>query len=245
VLVVRAVVDAGREDHDHRFVHPARRRGRQRREKPAWVVDHGAHAHTREELREGLRHRAAVGDHVGDAAGHAHVVLEHAPASGRVSDHVDARDVDPHAVRRVDAPGRPVEVRGGDDQCPRQDAVGHHPLARVDVLEERLEGADPLRDAGGKVVPLGAVEHAGDGVQREGALDAADVERHPLGQVRTGQGIGPGAQLARGELPHRVVDVLVGAPDRAVDVEHLVPRLPQRVPLEDVGGHGAERNPCV
>ena len=67
---------------------------------------------------------------------------------------VDAGEVDAHAGFRADADRGAVEVDAGDDQRVRDDTVVEHLTFAVDVVEERLEGAHPLDDAGLDVRPL-------------------------------------------------------------------------------------------
>jgi hypothetical protein len=55
------------------------------------------------QLREQPHHHLAVFEHVGDAGGHAQVVLEHAEAAVVVAHDVDAADVRVDAVGHVDA----------------------------------------------------------------------------------------------------------------------------------------------
>lgn len=124
-------------------------------------------------------------------------------------------------------------------------AVGDDLLSRVDVVEQCLERAHALGDARCEPVPLLAVEDPGDGVQGERALDAPDVERDTLGQVGASQRVRSRAQLVGRELPHRRVHVPIGLTDVVVGLDHLVPRDPRRVAVEDVFGHGSDRNPEV
>jgi hypothetical protein len=66
------------------------------------VVD-PRHAVTGEELREQAHHHFAVLEHVGDAGGHAQVVLEHQEFAGIIAHHVDARDMGVNVPGHIDA----------------------------------------------------------------------------------------------------------------------------------------------
>ena len=224
MLEVRGIVDTGGQ-HDHRRVLDATRGGcPQRLQQLVRVVPHRPHPHRHEQLGEGLGHDAAVGDHVADAAGHPHVVLEHAPSALLVTDQVDAGDLDAHAVGRLDAGRLAVEVRRAGDQPGRDDAVLDRVLRTVDVGEEGLEGAHALLDARLDLDPLGLVDHARHGVERERPLLAREVEGDTLGQIRAGEGIGAAAQLGLSHLSEGRVNLLVGGAGGARRREHLVPR---------------------
>ncbi len=176
VLEVGRVVDTGGQ-HDHRrVVHPARGGLAQRGQQPLGVAVDRPDPLGAERLRHGGHHGAAVGHHVRDPAGHPDVVLQHPDVTLGRTDQVDATDVHPDAVRRLDAPDRAVVVAGGGDQLARDDPVGDHPAVGVDVGEERLQGADPLRDTGVDDVPVVGRDDPGHDVQRERSLDATDVE---------------------------------------------------------------------
>ena len=77
----------------------------------------------------------------------ADVVLEHLPGAVAVAHEVAAGDV------AVDAAGRADAVRGAGERGPRDDELPRHlavvdDLARVvDVVDEVVERADPLRQA--------------------------------------------------------------------------------------------------
>ena len=141
------------------------------------MVD-GAHAVLGEELGHQARHRHAVLEHVGDARRRADVVLEHPPRAVGVAHEVAAGDVRVDAARRADAVHDAGEVAARDDQAPRHDA-GAHDLARVvDVVDERVERADALRQPALDRDPLVGRDDPRHEVQRERAV---------LGAVLAGQ----------------------------------------------------------
>jgi hypothetical protein len=55
--------------------------------------------------------------------------------------------VDPHAVRRLDAVGRPAEAARGGEQRTRYDLILDHLARPVDIGEKCLERAHALHDA--------------------------------------------------------------------------------------------------
>ena len=72
---------------------------------------------------------------------------------------------------------------------PFVDSPGDLTLSRVDVVEEHLEGRDPLHDAGLDDIPLVGGDDSWDGVERKRSLLARMVKGHPLVEVSPGQGV--------------------------------------------------------
>ena len=224
VLEVGAVEDTRRQHHDSRVGDPGRCRRAQRREQLLRVAGDGTDPVVAERLGDRGRDRPAVGDHVGDTGRHADVVLEHPELAVVVADQVDPADVDAHAVGRLD-PGRlAVEVRGGGDHAARDDALVEHPAGVVHVVEEALQRLDALLDAGLDPRPLVHLDHAGEDVERERALLAADVEGDALVEVAVLERVDPAVDLVRAHLLQRPAQPGVRRA-QVVAVEHLVVRL--------------------
>ena len=196
------------------------------------VLAHPPHGTVREQLGEALGHRPTVGEHVADTAGGAHVVLEHPEAAGAVAHQVDAGDVDAHAVGRTVALHRVHDVGGGVQQGLGDHAVGHGPAFGVHVVQERLQGAHPLRDADGDQRPLLGRDHPGDGVHRERTLLAGVVEGDTLVEVAGGKGLRAGAELLQPQAGEGLVEEAVGGAHPAVGGEHLVAGTGDAVLLE-------------
>ena len=114
-----------------------------------------------------------------------------------------------------------MEVRGGGHDAAGEHAVGEALPRAVDVVQEGLEGTDSLRHPLLDVPPRRRVDHAGQEIQREGLLLAADVERDALVDVAAGEELGAGAQFLGRERGDTVVDARVGTAD-GLAVEHLV-----------------------
>ena len=184
-----------------------------------------------EQVREDPRHRAAVLHHVGDAGRGAQVVLQHPEVALLVADQVDARDVDAHAVGRIDARGLAVEVLARGDQPARDDAVAQDLLVAVDVVEVLLQRLDPLHDAALEPRPFGGGDHPRHEVQRKRPLLAGQRERDALVDERAAERVGAGGQLGRVRRGKLGVDALVRAADVALPVEHLVERRGVAAPI--------------
>ncbi len=224
VLEVGAVEDAGRQHDDGRVGDPGRCRGAQRREQLLRVAGDRADPVVAERLGDRRGDRAAVGHHVGDPGRHADVVLEHPELAVVVADQVDPADVHAHPVGRLD-PGRlAVEVRGGGDHAARYDAVVEDPAGVVHVVEEALERLHALLDAGLDPRPLVHLDHAGQDVERERPLLAADVEGDALVEVAVLERVDPAVDLGRRHLLQRAAQPGVRRA-QVVAVEHLVVRL--------------------
>ena len=154
VLEVRRVGRPGRPHDDRRLALRRRRHRAQRAQQQLRVVVDRAHAVGGEQLGHEPRHRRAVLEHVGDARGDAHVVLDHLPRAVAVAHEVAAGDVRVDAARRADAVNGAREVRAGGHQPPRHEALAHDLARVVDVVDEVVERADALREAALDVAPF-------------------------------------------------------------------------------------------
>ena len=223
VLEVRGVERSGGEHH-HRGIGLVGRRGvAQGPQQMRGVVVDRAHPVSAEQVREHPRHHPTVLHDVGDPRRGAQIVFEHPEGALRITDDVDAGDVDAHAVGRVDADGFAVEVLTGGHQPARDDAVAQDLLVAIDIVEELLQCPDPLSDAAFELRPLGGRDDPGHQIQREGPLLLAGqrkgdalIDEGPPQRIRAStQFVGTGGS----ELG---VNPLVGGPDAALAVEHFV-----------------------
>ena len=111
VLEVRRVVDTGvarrRSDRD-----VSRRRRRQRTVQTLWVFRHRAHPVAGEDLRDNVRKRPAVLQHVRDTGRTPKVVFENMERPLFIANKVNARHVDPNPIGRNDPVRLPVVVTG-------------------------------------------------------------------------------------------------------------------------------------
>jgi hypothetical protein len=246
VLEVGRVERAGRPDDDRRLLLRAgggdlRERGAEQR---GVVVDR-ADAVGAEQAGQQARHRDAVLEHVRDPARRADVVLEHLPRAVGVAHEVAAGDV------AVDAAGRADPVRGAgergarDDQLPRHDPLVHDLARVVDVVDERVERADPLGEPALDAAPLLAGDDPRHEVERErpvahGSVGVrpAGVERDPLlheDRVAHPPGVGERVRSQLGERGRQRLRVLPRLPRGGED---LVVAALHRARLSP-GGHPA------
>jgi hypothetical protein len=186
------------------------------------VVADRAHPLAGEQVGEDARHRAAVLHHVRHARRVAQVVLEHPEHTLLVTDEVDPRDVDAHAVRRDEPRGGPVEVLAAGDESSRQHAVADDLGVAVDVGQEQLQRLDALHDPALQLRPLGRADHPGHDVERERALLARERERDALVDVGAVQRFRAHLEIGGGGGGDRLVQRPVRRPDATVGGEHLV-----------------------
>ena len=179
----------GRQHDDARA--PGRAGDRAPRREPDEVVEQLARvrvdrpdAELGEPVGQRARHDLAVREHVRDPARRAQVVLEHEPAAVVAADQIAARDVDVLVVGDVDPDHLAPEVACQDDEAARHDPLSQDLLGVVDVVDEHVEGPDPLPEARLDDRPLLGGEDAGNRVEGEDALGAllalrVDRERDP------------------------------------------------------------------
>jgi len=199
VLEVGRVVDAGREHHDVRVAGLRGRDVLEHRPQLLRIVFDGADPLPFEELRKDPLHDLAILEHVGHAGGCPQVVLEHVHHAVAAANEVGAGDVAPHAAGRLEAGARSAEALARIDQPIGHHAVGHDPAPVVDVVDEQVEGVDPLLQPALDGRPLGRVDDPRHDVERPDLLRpglvAVDVERDPHREQRL-----VGRPLPRGEL---------------------------------------------
>ena len=174
-----------------------------------------------EDLWQHVRQGASVLQHVRDARGVAQVVLQHAEDAVLIADQVDARDVDAHVVRRLDAPGLAVQVGGAGDQGAGDHVIVQHLALAVDVGEDELKGAQPLDDAGFDALPFGRRDDARHQIHRQRALALAQGEGDAV-SVQVGVALaGPLGKSLGAELLQGVEQGTVSGA-RPAAFEHLV-----------------------
>ena len=222
MLEERRIVDAGREEHDCRFVSDAGRRDAfQRPAQHCGIVLDRRHAMVLEQVGKQIHHRFPVFEHVGHAGRGAAIVLEDVELGLAHPHDVDADDVGIDAARRRLSP----TISGTKAEFCRMRSLGNAPgaqdlLAVIDVMQEGVEGAHPLLDADCKPAPFGSREDARDDVEGDealrgllGAIDGegdAEPAEYGLGFLQRALDIG----LAEGSDP--VMDLRIGSTDRAV-----------------------------
>ena len=247
MLEVGRVVDARREHDDRRVAGGRRRDVLQHREELLGVVLHGADPLAGEELRKRPLHHLAVFEHVGDARRGAEVVFEDVHHAVATADEVGAGDVAPHALRRLEAGARPPEALARIDEPVGHDAVGDDQPAVVDVVDEEVQGPDPLLEAGLDAGPFTGLDHPRHDVEGPDLLGAllvaVDVEGDAHREQRLLGGPLPRGEIAVGKLGEAADDVL-GAGSRLEGVvEELVVKAVGLVGLQIHDGMAAGRGP--
>ncbi len=186
VLEVGRVADARRQDDEGRIGDVRRRERAQRRQQRLAVLRDRADLVAIEEPRHHPLGDLAVGEHVGHAARHAQVVLEHDEPAVLEPHEIAAGDRDVDVAVDPDAAHLAPEVPAAVEQVARHDAFGENPALVVDVLEEEVDGRQPLREARSERAPLGRGDDPGQQVEGEDPLRAlfvaVDGEGDALGQ---------------------------------------------------------------
>ena len=143
-------------------------------------------------------HRAPGGGRVGEAAGRAHVVLEHPEAPVGVAHEVEPGDPDPQPAGRLDALHARLVVLRAVEYPLRHDALGDDPALPVDVGHERVERAHALGQAGLDRAPT----------RRPRSRAGRDRSRTPRRRPRSGRrrprrrrGARPPPPVPRGRAP--------------------------------------------
>ncbi len=173
MLEIGAVVAARGEQHDDRVLRARRRHRAQILDQPLGIVADRRDALPGEGVGEQPHHDLAVLQHVGDAGGRAHIVLEHEEIALAGADQVDAGDMGVDVVGRLDADHLRAEGGVEQDQLGRNEPRLEDLLVVIDVVEEDVDRLDPLDAALLDQVPLGAVEDAGDEVEGDQPLGRA------------------------------------------------------------------------
>ena len=172
MLVVRAVVDAGRHQHDGRLGDRLGREVLQRGQQVAGIVDDRQHARGLENLRKTPLHRHAVLQDVRNPRGHAQIVLQDVNLAVAVADQIRSGDVAPNAPRRVQsAADFAIALCAGQDLA-RHHAVVDDPLLVIHVVDEQVERADPLFQTAVQPLPFGRADDPRHQVEGKNLLRA-------------------------------------------------------------------------
>jgi len=172
VLEVGRVVAARGEDDGHAVFAPTGSGMAQGFEQHLRVVANGADGVLAKEFREGALEDVSVLDDVADAAGTAAVVFEHAECAVAVTDDVGPDDVGVDLARGNDVSEFSAIFLSGEDEFPGDDALMEHLLVGVDILEEKVDGGDPLDQTPFEFFPLLGGDDSGDEVEGKDPLFA-------------------------------------------------------------------------
>ena len=186
VLEVGGVADARRQHDEGRIGDVRRRQRAQRRQQRLAVVRDRADLVAIEQPRHHALGDLAVGEHVGHAARHPQVVLEHDEPAVLEAHEVGAGDRDVDVAMHADAAHLAAVVPAAVDQLARHDAFGEDPALVVDVLQEQVDRRQALRQAAVERPPLRGGDDPRQQVERKDALGAllvaVDREGDALGQ---------------------------------------------------------------
>ena len=247
MLEVGGVVDARREDDDGRIARLRRRHILEHRQQLLGIILHRADAEALEELREGALHHLAVLEDVRHARRRPQVVLEDVHAAVATTNEVGAGDVAPHAPRRGEAGAGAAETLPRIDEPVGNDAVFDDPALVVNVVDEQVEGVDPLLEPALDRRPFVGIDHPRHDVKRPDlfrpGLVAVDVERDPHREERLVGGPLPGGEFAVGKGGETTDELLGARSGQERFVEEFVPESVGGVRPKVHGGGGVGKTP--
>ena len=165
----------GRQQHHLRIAHAGAARSPPSRDAAAGRTRPRRARAARHQVGQHAQRHVPVLDHVGDARWRAGVVLQHQEAPGLVADDVGAADMHIGAVRRIEADHRLAVGRVAQHQFARHDAVLQDLPVVIDVVQEQVQRAHALDDAGFQRAPFLRGDHARDQVERQDAVDRGGV----------------------------------------------------------------------
>ena len=201
MLEVGGVVDPGREHGDHRPLVVARRERRKRVVELGRVVVDRQDGHRLEHLGEQALHELPVLEHVGHARRHAQVVLEDVDRAVLVAHQIGAADVRPDPKTGRDATALLPEILRPFQDLERKHPVLDDPLRVIQVVDEEVQGGQPLLEARLDALPFRARDHARHDVERPGSVDvrpvAVDGEGDAHGHDRGIDRVAPRRERAR------------------------------------------------
>lgn len=152
----------------------------------AGVVGDGPHPGGGEHLGEGAFHHRAVLQHVGDPGRAAHVVFQYVELPVPVAHEVGAGNVAPDPLRWVDARALGAVAGGRLHNVPRDHAVAQDLAVVVDVVNEQIQGSNPLLQPALQYLPVRRTDDARHQVKGKDLFRALvrpiHVERHPRPQ---------------------------------------------------------------
>ncbi len=164
--------------------------------------------------------------HVGHAARHAQVVLQHHKSPVRQPDQVGTHHRDIDVLGRRNAAHLPPEMFAAIDHLARHHAVGQAAAFVVDVAQEHVERGDALRQSLLDGLPLGAGDDARQQVVREDAFGALVAAVHGKGdalvQKRHIGGLLFAPHLLGGQPEQQLIQRAIVLARLALGIEHFV-----------------------
>ena len=151
VLEVGRVEDPRCQYHDDRCLARARRKTGEEACQLVGVVVDRLDVEIAEQVGEDPLGHQPVFEHVRDARWDPQVVLEHVHRPVRIPDQVAAANVGPHTMAWR-TPALRAEVQRRGQHLGRDHSISHDPGRAVDVVNEKVEGGEPL-DEPARFVP--------------------------------------------------------------------------------------------
>ncbi len=122
-------------------------------------------------------------DHVSHAGRRASIIFQHPERAGFIADDIGAADMHVGVEGNVEADHRLAIAGILQDQLGRHDLIGEDFPLVVDVIQEHVQRAHALHDAGFDLVPLGRGDHPRDQVERQNPVDRGGIGIHREGDA--------------------------------------------------------------
>ncbi len=226
MLEIGAVVAARCQQHHDRVFRARRRHGAQVFDQPLGIVANGRDALPGEGVGKEPHHDLAVLEHIGDARGRAHIVLEHEEVTLSGADQIDASDMGVDVVRRLDPDHLGPEGGIEQNEFGRHKSCLEDLLVVIDVVEEDVDRLDALNAAPLDQIPFGAVEDAGNEVEGDQTFGRAAFSINGEGDAEPAKQLLGGVLLGDERIDREIVEHAgnggVSVPDLAVRRAHLV-----------------------
>jgi len=240
VFEVGAVVNSRREQHDLRVVFSARRKAAQDSPQLRGIMVDGQYLAGVKDFREDSRHHQPVFQNIGDAAGRAHVIFQNVVlARFGVANQIDPANVRENPSRNLHIHHLAKKMRAGVNQRPRKLAVLQDALLAVDVLQEKIQRHDALRQAAVDSLPFRIRNNAGNQVEGKEPLGASAVAVDRKGDALDQEGkvgqLAPFLELLAGHGGEFLEYIDIRRPRLAARTEHLVVEIPRIIAGEQPG----------
>jgi hypothetical protein len=246
MLEVGRVVNPRREDRHLGFADPTGGEVFEGFEEHRGVFIDGDDGRLMENLWEGPLHHLAIFQNVRDTRRDAHVVFEDVELPVGIADKISPGDVAPDSFGRVQADALMAKRLPAVDDMLGDDAVLQDSAIVIDVVQEEIEGFDPLFQTAFDRGPFVAVNDAGDNVEGEDSLGAVLVPVNREGDPHLEKGF-LGRRLPAKEFSFRerfnpLQQNAGGRPSRAglgVGRTLLKHFIPEPVGLVSIESHGS------
>ena len=226
VLEIRAVVSAGREQHDCRISHTRRRDVAEGFQKLLRVMVNGLDADGFKHSGKRALHRAAVFQNVTHAGRTAAVVFEHEIISVLVADQIRAADADVNSLRHFKVHELAAEMFSRQNEKLRDDTVLQDFLLVINVVQEKIQRRDALREAALDLLPLFRRDDPRQQIKRKNFLRALrvaiNVERDALPQKIRVHRLPLGVEFRARQSLEKSLKFFVVRPIDAFCIHHFV-----------------------